>query len=213
MKLRILIYLLSTLCLLSACKNNKGQATTSKETTLATIDTLTIPKSTQGLKPALRLTTKAQEAVKDWSLYQNLTKRLDSLQEVSLGTVKNQLTALITIFDGLQEAEEATLDLTPDNLESPAIKARLLSVETNLKILNNQVQKNDPNPEEIATAVVSLKNAFQNLNLQVNEKFALTIEEMLKKFDQEANDLQDTPEVKKPTPTGKPPIKIIKPIQ
>lgn len=213
MKLRILIYLLSTFFFLNACEKKQAQNQESETTNVVATDTMTIPKSTQGLKPSLRLTPKAQEAVKNWSLYQNLSKRLDSLQGVSLGTAKNQLSILISTFDGQGEAEEEVVDLTPDNLETPAVKARLLSVETKLKIANNYVQKSDPNPEEIAKAVVELKNAFQNLNLQINEGFALTIEEMLKQLDQEVTAPVDTTQLEKPTPRGKPPVKIFKPNQ
>jgi hypothetical protein len=214
MKLHILISLISTLFLLNACEKKKTQTQEEPETTnVVAIDTVTIPKSTQGLKPSLRLTPKAQEAVKNWSLYQNLTKRLDSLQGMSLGAVKNQLSFLISTFDGQGEAEENIVNLTPDNLETPAVKARLLSVETKLKIVNNYAQKGEPNPEEIANAIIGLKNAVQNLNLQINENFTLTIEEMLKQLEQEIKDTTDLPKIEKPTPRGKPPIKIFKPNQ
>lgn len=213
MKLRIRLYLLSTLFFLNACEKKEAQNQASEETQLLTIDTLTIPNNTQGLKPSLRLTPKAQEAVKNWSLYQNISKRLDSLQGVSLGTTKNQLSILIATFDGQGEAEEEIVNLTPDNLETPAIKARLLTVETKLKIANNYAQKGDPNPEEIAYTVVDLKNAFQNLNLQINEKFSLTVEEILKQLDQESTDSIKPIEGEKPTPRGKPPVKIFKQTQ
>lgn len=213
MKPHILIYLISTLFLLNACEKKATQAQESETTHVIAIDTVTIPKSTEGLKPSLRLTPKAQEAVKNWSLYQTLTKRLDSLQGVSLGTVKNQISLMISTFDGQGEAEEEIVDLTPDNLETPAINARLLSVETKLKIVNNYAQKGEPNPEEITNAIIELKNAVQNLNLQINENFTLTIEEMLKQLEQEVSDTTSSPKIEKPTPRGKPPIKIFKPNQ
>jgi hypothetical protein len=195
MKPHILIYIISTLFLLNACKKKETQAQGSETKNIVAIDTVTISKSTQGLKPSLRLTPKAQEAVKDWLLYQNLTKRLDSLQGVSLGTVKNQISLLISTFDGQGEAEEEVVDLTPDNLETPAISARLLSVETKLKIANNYAQKAEPNPEEIVNAIIELKNAVQNLNLQINENFTQTIEEMLKQLEQEVSDTISSPEI------------------
>ncbi len=210
MKLRILIYLLSTVFFLAACEKKEAQVQESEETQLLAIDTLTIPNNIQGLKSSLRLTSKAQEEVKNWSLYQNISKRLDSMQGVPLGTVKNQLSILIAIFDGQGEAEEEIVDLTPDNLETPAVKARLLTVETKLKIVNNYAQKGDPNPEEIAHTIVELKNAFQNLNLQINENFSLTVEEILKQLDQEITDPTAPIEQEKPTPRGKPPVKIFK---
>ncbi len=85
-----------------------------------------------------------------------------------------------------------------------------------MKIANNYAQKAEPNPEEIANAIIELKNAVQNLNLQINENFTLTIEEMLKQLEQEVNDTTSSPKTEKPTPTtprGKPPVKIFKPIQ
>jgi hypothetical protein len=57
--------------------------------------------------------------------------------------------------------------------------------------------------------VVELKNAFQNLNLQINENFALSIEEMLKELNQVPDDPKK-PEDEKPTPRGKPPVEIYK---
>lgn len=210
MKLRILIYLLSTVFFLTACEKKETQVQESEETQLLAIDTLTIPNNIQGLKPSLRLTPKAQEEVKNWSLYQNISKRLDSMQGVPLGKVKNQLSILIAIFDGQGEAQEEIVDLTPDNLETPAVKARLLTVETKLKIVNNYAQKGDPNPEEIAHTIVELKNAFQNLNLQINENFSLSVEEMLKQLDQEITDPTAPIKQEKPTPRGKPSVKIFK---
>ncbi|WP_299683152.1 hypothetical protein [uncultured Dokdonia sp.] len=213
MKQRILIYLLSAFFLFTACEKKEAQTQASETTNVVTNDTLTIPNSTEGLKPSLRLTPKAQTAVKNWQLYQGLLKRLDSLQGVSLGKTKNQLAILISTFDGQEEAEEEIVNLTPDNLETPAIKARLLSVETKLKIVNNYAQKSEPNVEEITTGVIALKNAFQNLNLQINENFALTIEEMLEQLNQEVNNPEDSPALENSNPTGKPPIKIYKPNQ
>ena len=210
MKSYIPIFLISALFLLNACKKKEVQTQKSEAISVIAADTIIIPISTQGLKPSLRLTPKANEAAKYWPVYQNLTKRLDSLQGVSLATVKNQLSLLIIAFDGQQEAEEEILDITPDNLETPAIEARLLSVETKLKVLNNYAQKSNPNPQEISNAVVQLKNAVQNLNLQVNEKFATSIEEMLKQLGQEVNDTTISLESEKSNPTGKPSLTIPK---
>lgn len=216
MKLRITIYLLSIFFFLIACDKEKTQNTAQESTPASTIDTLSIPSAT-GLKPSLRLIPKAQDAVKDWNLYQTVSKRLDSLQEVSLGTVKNQLNTIIPLFDGQQDADEEDeilLEPIPNDLNKSAIKARLLTVETQIKVLNNYAQKSDPDAQEIAAAVVALKNAFQNLNLQINENFSLSIEEMLKQLNQSIDD-PESEEGKKgkeevKTPRGKPPVEIYK---
>jgi len=206
MKLRTLIYLLSIFFFLIACKK-ETQKETQELVLTSTIDTLHIPIAT-GLKPSLRLIPKAQKTVKGWKLYQTVSKRLDSLQDVSLGLLKIQLQNIIPSFNGLEttQEEENLIEPIPIELRKPAIKARLLTLETQLKVLNNYAQKSDPNAQEIATAVVSLKNAFQNLNLQINENFALSIEEMLKQL----NQVPDNPEEEITTPRGKPPIEIYK---
>lgn len=212
MKLRITIYLLSIFFFLIACKKEKTQSTTQESTPASTIDTLSIPSAT-GLKPSLRLVPNAQEAVKDWNLYQTVSKRLDSLQEVSLGTLKNQLNTIIPLFDGqpnADEEDEILLEPIPNDLNKPAIKARLLTLETQIKVLNNYAQKSEPDAQEIASAVVVLKNAFQNLNLQINENFSLSIEEMLKQLNQSIDNPEEEGKEEIKTPRGKPSVEIYK---
>ena len=77
-------------------------------------------------------------------------------------------------------------------------------------MLNNYAQKSEPDAQEIATAVVALKNAFQNLNLQINENFSLSIEEMLEQLNQsiDAPEGEEKEEIK--TPRGKPSVEIYK---
>lgn len=189
----------SLLLLIIACAQ-KPDTTPEKEVITTTIDSMEIPKTT-GLKPALRLTKDAEDATKNWPLYQSIQSRLDSLDGYSLGDLKKHVNSLITKIDSQEEAEESSVDLTPDNLESPSIKARLLTVETNLKVLNNSIQKNKPNPEEITQNIVKLKNAFQNLNLQINEHFAMSIDDMLKQMEEEARDSTSIDSIK---PQNKP---------
>ncbi len=177
---------MSLFLLVIACEQ-KPDTTSQKEIVATAVDSMEIPKTT-GLKPALRLTKDAEEATKKWPLYLSIQNRLDSLDGYSLGDLKKHVNTLITEVNGQEEAEEASVDLTPDNLESPSIKARLLTVETNLKVLNNSIQKNEPNPEEITQNIIKLKNAFQNLNLQINEHFAMSIDDMLKQMEEEARD-------------------------
>jgi len=200
MKQSILIYVLSVFFLYTACEKKETPPQGVETVFVTTIDTMSIPKSTQGLKPSLRLTSKAQEAVKDWSLYQSLAKKLDSLDGITLGETKNKLSFLISIFDDQEESEKDIVGPTPDTMEKPAIKARLLAIETKLKIVNNYVQKREPSAEEISAGIVALKNAFQNLNLQINENFGLTIKEILKQFDKETGETIYTPESEKVTP-------------
>jgi len=70
--------------------------------------------------------------------------------------------------------------VTPAAMNTQPIKARLAALETQIRVLQNQLNKNNPSPKSIATSIVQSKNALQDLNLQIDERFALSIEEMLK---------------------------------
>lgn len=172
-----LTYILLSLCFL----NCEEKATTSSQEGNAThvpLDTISLPKLS-GLKPTLGLTQDAQEVTDNWKFYQDVSKILDSLGSGNLGQTRTYVSQLNKLYKNLEESGEASLDFTPDGLLTQPIKARLAALETQIKVLNNAVSKNEPSTEQIAASIVKSKNAFQDLNLQIDERFALSIEEML----------------------------------
>lgn len=158
----------------------KTVATQEVEETVNPSDTITLPKLT-GLKPRLQLTPEAQKATEYWSFYQEISQTLDSLEGGTIGQTREYMTRLDKSYANLQEKLDAEAeDVTPDAMNTQPIKARLAALETQIRVLQNQLIKNDPSPEAIATSIVRSKNAMQDLNLQIDERFALSIEEMLK---------------------------------
>ncbi len=182
------------LIILSFTNCEEQKATTEKDV-LGTdpSDTIQLPTLT-GLKPSLSLVKDAQEASEKWVLYKNLSSSLDSLQEGTIGDVRKNVASLEKAFLDLQEAEEAAVDPMPSELKTNAIKARLTALETQIMALKNEVSKNEPIPKAIALGITKSKNALQDLNLQLNERFALSIEEML----EAANEIPDSLLVKIP---------------
>lgn len=156
----------------------KQANTVATETNVTASDTISLPNLV-GLKPTLRLTKDAQAATVNWVLYNQLHTTLDSLNAGTMGTAKKQVERLEQHFLDLKEAEDAAVDPMPSDLRTPAIKARLSALETQIKALKNEVSKTVVDPEKITIGMVRSKNAFQDLNLQINERFAMSIEEMI----------------------------------
>lgn len=158
---------------------NEQKATTETEVSSTDpSDTIQLPKIT-GLKPSLSLIKEAQEASEKWVLYNKLSSSLDSLQNGTLGDARKRVATLEKAFLDLQEAEEASVDPMPSELKTNAIKARLTALETQIMALKNEVSKNETVPDAISRGITKSKNALQDLNLQLNELFALSFEEMM----------------------------------
>ena len=81
--------------------------------------------------------------------------------------------------------------------------------ETQIKVLQNLIDKTRPDQERISNELTSLFDAFQDLNLQLNERFNKSIEDLLKEFEEQSH---DDPSIHTPqnNPQGKPPIVIVK---
>jgi septal ring factor EnvC (AmiA/AmiB activator) len=160
------------------CQEKKGVAKEVEVTTNPS-DTIVLPKLL-GLKPKLRLTSEAQKATKNWRFYQEVTQTLDSIKGVTIGQTRKYVSRLDRAYANLQEQLEAEVEsVTPSEMTTQPIQARLAALETQIKVLNNELLKNDPQPDRIAASIVQSKNALQDLNLQIDERFALSIEELL----------------------------------
>jgi len=86
----------------------------------------------------------------------------------------------------------------PSQLTTQPIQARLVALETQIRVLKNEVVKTKPSAQRIATAIVRSKNALQDLNLQIDERFSLSIEEILKAAN-ETSETLDTNNIEQTT--------------
>lgn len=185
-KIGLFILLLFMTLIYTRCQEKKVTTTIPVEN-FPPSDTIQLPEL-KGLKPSLRLTVDASAVTTNWVLYNSLVMSLDSLNQGTISDVKKRLDALDKAFEDLEEAKEAAVDPMPSELQTNAIKARLNALETQIKALKNEAFKNEPDPEKIANSITRSKNALQDLNLQINEKFSLSIEEML----EAANEIPDS---------------------
>ena len=137
------------------------------------------------LKATIRLTAQAQDGVKNWSFYNNLTTTIDSLQVNTLGELRKRLVNIDVLYTKLEEAEEAVAPVTPEAVQTKAINARLVAIETKAKILQNNAHLNTPDAVEVTRKIGELYNAFQDLNLQLNELFDTSFKDLLEEIKQE----------------------------
>lgn len=169
--------LLLSLLLISCDK--KGNTAVQADEIVSPYDTIVLPKLS-GLKPTLRLTPEAQTVTENWIFYQEIAQAIDSLGAGTIGQTKKQVTRFSKTYANLKESQAANVDVTPIEFTTQPIRARLAALETQLMVLKNEVGRNEPSSKRIAASIVKSKNALQDLNLQIDERFALSIEEMLK---------------------------------
>ncbi len=184
MKKILLLLLLCSVILLESC--DKKETVTEKVglSIAAAKDTITIPKIGK-LKPKLRLVPEAKNVTDTWSFYNTLSNKIDSLPSPSYGILKPKVEGLMALYGDQEIAEEAEAPVTPPSMLSPAIQARLLALETRIQALYNSTMRNDIEPDDLALKITQTLNAFQDLNLQLNERFAKMPEDLLKDFEEE----------------------------
>ena len=167
-----------------SCDQNEASQESKERVTIMGNDTLKLD-TPNNLKATIRLTAQAQDGVKNWSFYNNLTTTIDSLQVNTLGELRKQLVNIDVLYTKLEEAEEAVAPVTPEAVQTKAINARLVAIETKAKILQNNAHLNTPDPVEVTRKIGELYNAFQDLNLQLNELFDTSFKDLLEEIKQE----------------------------
>ena len=166
---------------ISACveKQTPQEVTTTDK--IDARDTLSIAKPTN-LKPKIGLTPQAREGVANWPLYRDLSAAIDSLQVPTLGVLKKEIKRFDNLYVAKEEAEEAEVQVAPQETLSNAIRARLITIETKVKVLKNEAFLNEPNAVTLSQQIGDLINAYQDLNLQLNEAFNTSFEDLLEEI-------------------------------
>ena len=167
-----------------SCDQNEASQESKERVTIMGNDTLKLD-TPNNLKATIRLTAQAKDGVKDWAFYNNLTTAIDSLKANTLGELRKQLVDIDVLYIELEEAEEEVAPVTPEIVQTKAINARLIAIETKVKVLQNSAQLNTPNASDIAKKIGELYNAYQDLNLQLNELFDTSFKDLLEEIKQE----------------------------
>ncbi|RMB59133.1 hypothetical protein EAX61_08715 [Dokdonia sinensis] len=172
----------------------------------AAVDTLSI-NVIDRLKPELRLTQKASDSSKNWTLYTSLEKILLKTKDINLGDLKEEMANARALFDKKEQAEEDNISMPVAIKQPPAVNARVLVIETKIKILNDLLLKESIDINAIEVQLIELHNAFQDLRLQMNERYAKSIEQMLEELREEQEE-QDARDINETTPTSRPSLSL-----
>ncbi|AWH73639.1 hypothetical protein DCS32_05560 [Dokdonia sp. Dokd-P16] len=168
----------------TSCSQKEASPKPKENVTLVGNDTLTL-ETPNNLKATIRLTAQAQEGVKNWSFYNDLSAAVDSLPSNTLGELRLKLINVDALYINLEQAEEDLAPVTPEAVQTKAVNARLVAIETKAKVLQNSAQLNTPVAEDISRKIGELYNAYQDLNLQLNELFDTSFKDLLEEIKQE----------------------------
>jgi hypothetical protein len=112
------------------------------------------------------LSPEAREAVINWQRYQELTMQIDYLKRADFSFFGGKNEILTTFLKDLRT------DM-PQSVTTPAIKERLIALETKLLKLHSTLKLSNAKKSEILDNIKELLVATSNLHLQINKKFEL----------------------------------------
>lgn len=159
MKLKQYIFILSGIILifLSSCKDEKS---VEQETKIQKIDT-TVYGNTEFQFP--KLLPQADSIVKDWPIFKDFRGINVDLYDSSLEDLQRKILSLRNITDSLSRS-------LPDTLNNNMILTRLWVVKTRVELLLQEVNKGNPNSDQITDYIEEMQEATSNFVLQINEK-------------------------------------------
>ncbi len=178
----------------ASCNKHEGESTQHPEAHKITLDTLKI-STPENLKPTIPLVPKATAALENWSLYNELAAAIDNIDATTLSDLRVQLESFNTIYEVSEQADEAEVSITPKEVNTNAINARLLAVKTRIDALQNEADLNNPNASQLSLKIGELKNAYQDLNLQLNEIYNTSVKDLLDeiKAENKKDQIDNTP--------------------
>jgi hypothetical protein len=155
-----------SLFLVLGCKSKTEQTTTDASDQEKDSERITA-KDIENLKYTdYVLSAEAKEAVLNWQRYQELTMQLDYLKKADFSFFGGKNEILMTFLSDLRT------DM-PQNIATPAIKERLIALETKLLKLHSTLKLSTAKKAEILSNIKELLVATSNFHLQINKKFEL----------------------------------------
>lgn len=110
------------------------------------------------------LDQKSKQNISDWLKYIELEEKINELKKADLSYFRSDKEVVETLI----EEFGATI---PENINTDAVKARVLTVQNMYYKLNSIINLSRSTKTEIKTAITDLFEAFSNLNFQINKKF------------------------------------------
>lgn len=164
-------YLMLFCCLfLASCKEKTIQATDPRLVT----DSIEV-RFTDSLRIKTRLLPEAAEITAQSEAYSTLADAVDGLNHSKIGRVKNEVDAWV-------EAALKLYEKFKDTLTNHAIDARVIVLNTKVRVLRQEVLKIQVDTMVINQEATEFYNAFQDFGFQLNLKFGKSVDDLLKDF-------------------------------
>lgn len=158
--------LLISLLFVVGC-NSKPEQTTDVTTDQEKDSQRITPEDIENLKyTEYVLGPEAKEEVIEWQRYQELNTQIEFLKQADFSFFGGKNEVLVTFINDLKK------DI-PKTVESPAVKERLIALETKLLKLHSGLKLSNMKKEETLNNIKELLVATSNLHLQINKKFEL----------------------------------------
>lgn len=159
-------FLLLSLFLILGCNSKSEPSTTDISEEEQDSQRITA-KDVENLKYTdFTLSTEAKEAVMNWQRYQELIMQIEYLKKADFSFFSGKNELLNNFLKDLNADMPATV-------ATPAIKERLIALETKLLKLHSTLKLSNTKKAEILAATKELLVATSNFHLQINKKFEL----------------------------------------
>lgn len=139
--------------------------------------------------PKASLSKKAQKVTANWSEFVSVKSEVDNLKRTSLQ-------GLISNADNLITAIEKLADSIPEPFNNHAVSSRLLVMSTQSKVLQQNLKRSDLTPEMVNKDGRAIYEAFQSLNIQLNEVFLRQVSDLEFDIDSQQDSIQKSKSIK-----------------
>lgn len=112
------------------------------------------------------LSPEAKEAVLNWQRYQELNTNIEFLKQADFSFFGGKNELMLNFLKDLKNDVPATL-------ASPAIKERLIALETKILKFHSSLKLSKVKKEDLLKDIKEILVATSNLHLQMNKKFEL----------------------------------------
>ena len=110
------------------------------------------------------LDSKVGKSLDGWEKYYELDNIIINLKNADLSYFKDNNEIVLALIKDLKET-------VPEQVDTPLITARLVTLETKMLKLESIVNLSNPSKNNILLGIQEFLMAYSNLNLQINKKF------------------------------------------
>jgi len=111
-----------------------------------------------------KLSPESKNITREWMGYIALNSEIERFDDYSLQDLVNNSETILNVTDTLQQS-------IPEKLQTKALQARIRTLYTHARLLEENAKRNTPNAEEVKVLGAKLKRDFDNFNIQINEVF------------------------------------------